>query len=331
MGVALDRFSNLSDEALLARVRKIVAAEQCVTAHLIALLAELDSRRLYLAQGFSSLFVYCTQGLGLTEHAAYARIEAARISRRFPRVLERLASGELSLTAVCLLAPHLTRENVDRLIVEAKHGSRRDVELIVARLAPRPAVVPSLRRLPSLKPVVEVLAHVSPPPATSTPGAPAVAEATTAAPLPLESYRLQVTISRPTHDKLRLAQGLLRHSVPGGDLADVLERALDALLAHIEKTRLAIVARPRDTATRPTRAGSRHIPAHVRRAVWKRDGGRCVFVGAAGRCGARAFLELHHVTPFSAGGGATVENIELRCRAHNAHEADIYFGSSGWT
>ena len=64
----------------------------------------------------------------------------------------------------------------------------------------------------------------------------------------------------------------------------------------------------------------------MRRQVWARDGGRCAFLGKIGRCAERGFLEFHHVVPFAAGGAATVENIELRCRAHNAHEAELFLG-----
>ena len=64
----------------------------------------------------------------------------------------------------------------------------------------------------------------------------------------------------------------------------------------------------------------------VRRQVWQRDGGRCAFVGTRGRCRETTFLEFHHVEPYSVGGDATADNIALRCRAHNTHEARLYFG-----
>ena len=64
----------------------------------------------------------------------------------------------------------------------------------------------------------------------------------------------------------------------------------------------------------------------VRREVWARDEGCCAFVGTNGRCAERGFLELHHVVPFADGGEATVENLQLRCRAHNQHEAELWFG-----
>src|SRR5687768_16700960 len=72
--------------------------------------------------------------------------------------------------------------------------------------------------------------------------------------------------------------------------------------------------------------GSRHVPAAVRREVWKRDGGQCAFVGDARRCTERGFLELHHVIPFADGGPTTAENLQLRCRAHNVSEAEQHFG-----
>jgi 5-methylcytosine-specific restriction endonuclease McrA len=78
---------------------------------------------------------------------------------------------------------------------------------------------------------------------------------------------------------------------------------------------------------RATASGARHIPAKVKRAVWRRDQGRCAFVAESGRrCAERGRLEFHHAHPHGAGGQATVANIELRCRSHNAYEAELYYG-----
>jgi 5-methylcytosine-specific restriction endonuclease McrA len=140
------------------------------------------------------------------------------------------------------------------------------------------------------------------------------------APLAPERYRVQFTVSRETHDKLRRAQDLLRHTIPDGDPAIIFDRALTLLLTHLEKTKHAATDRPR--APRSAAAGSRHIPAAVRREVWTRDSGQCAFVGAGGRRAERGFLELHHVVPFAVGGQARVENVQLHCRAHNLYEAD---------
>ena len=88
-------FENCSDDQLLAELRRLAACERAATANLLASLIEMDARRLYLREGCSSLFTYCTQVLHLAEGAAYNRIEAARAARRFPRVLDAIADGSV--------------------------------------------------------------------------------------------------------------------------------------------------------------------------------------------------------------------------------------------
>jgi hypothetical protein len=145
------------------------------------------------------------------------------------------------------------------------------------------------------------------------------------APLTPEQYTLQITISRETLEKLQRVQDLLRHALPGGDPAMIFERAITALLSELERTKLALTDRPRQSSM--LSLGSRHVPAAVRRAVWTRDGGRCAFVGENGRrCTERGFIEFHHPAPYAAGGEATVDSIELRCRAHNLYEGELDFG-----
>lgn len=144
-------------------------------------------------------------------------------------------------------------------------------------------------------------------------------------PLSPDRYRVQVTIGGETLEKLRLAKDLLRHALPSGDEAAILDRALTALLADLAQRKFAAAERPRPSAG--VAPGSRHVPAEVKRAVWVRDLGRCAFVGTNGhRCVERGFLEFHHMRPYALGGLATIGNIQLRCRAHNDLEARVDFG-----
>jgi hypothetical protein len=150
-----------------------------------------------------------------------------------------------------------------------------------------------------------------------------------------ERYKVQVTVGAETYAKLRRAQTLLRHAIPDGDPAAIVDRALTVLVAELEKTRLAATTRPRASGASTTARGpdadhagrSRHIPAAVKRAVWARDGGRCTYVGPRGQCREEGFLEFHHVVPFAAGGETTEGNVFLRCARHNRHEAEQYFGA----
>lgn len=326
--------AHLSNEELLAEIKSLAARERHATAALVASLTELDERRLYLGEGYSSLFTYCTQALHLSEHAAYGRIEAARAARRFGLILELLADGAVTLTTICLLAPHLTAENHIAVLESARHKSKRDVEYLVAALRPKPAVPSSVRKLPAARvsdvpgarPQAAEPLRLKPCPEAVPERVPAQSRrVAVVAPIAPAQYKVQITVSADTYEKLRRAQDLLRHTIPNGDPAVIFDRALTLLLTSLEKTKLAAVTRTQ--APRAAAKPSRHIPAAVRRDVWKRDGGQCAFIGRDGRCTERGFLEFHHVTPYATGGPTTVENLQLRCRAHNAYESEQCFGS----
>jgi hypothetical protein len=329
--------ARLSDRDLLAETIRAVARESRTTAELLSLLAELDLRKLYLGEGYTSLFAYCTQALHLSEPAAYSRITAARAARRFPVILTLLADGAVTLTTVGQLAAHLTDENHEALLGAARHKSKREVEHLVACLHPQPDIPSSIRRLavpaerPSPEAVDGPLALTTSAPAAdaraahSATSAPPSAPASRPliAPLAPERFLIRITVSSETHRKLSRARDLLRHTIPNGDPAAIVDRALTVLVEQLERTKTSAVRRPRPESGTMSRA--RHVPAAVRRAVWARDGGQCAFVGTSGRCTETGFLEFHHVVPFAAGGVTTTENLQLRCRSHNAYEAGCYF------
>ena len=142
----------LSDDALIDAVVRAAETERQSTADLLRLLMEVDRRRLYLGRGYSSMFAYCTRALLLSEQAAYSRITAARAARRFPRLLDELSAGDLTLSSVGLLAPHLTEENADSLMDGARGKSTRDVERMIAGLHAQPDIPTTVRALPGSKP-----------------------------------------------------------------------------------------------------------------------------------------------------------------------------------
>lgn len=145
--------TQLSDQDLLNEGKRRAKHERDATASLIASLMELDARRLYLGEGCASLFTYCTQVLHLSEHAAYLRMEAAPAAGRFPIILQLLADGAIHLTAIGLLAPHLTPANHAAILEQARHKSKRDVNEIVAGLHPRAsslATSPKSRHIPAV-------------------------------------------------------------------------------------------------------------------------------------------------------------------------------------
>jgi len=343
----LARASALSDHDLLARLGVLAEKEREASVELVAHLAVLDARpSLYAACGHGSLFTYCTDVLGLSEDATCNRTAAARACRRFPVILDLLGSGAVSLTAVRMLRPHLTPENHEAVLARASGRSLREIESLIAELSPRPDVPTSVRKLPEPAtraldlPVASAVANgpLSPTIASpiTSPARRPVIEAT--AP---ERYRVQFTLGKESHDRLRRLQALLRREIPDGDAGAIVERALVLLLEKVEKSKFAATSKPRprrpvrlgtDTARLPDEARtpvvlSRDIPNAVQRGSWHRDDGRCAFVSKDGvRCKERSFLEFHHEQAHALGGPATIGNISLRCRRHNQYEAERVFG-----
>ena len=244
---ALPSLTSLTDDQLLARIKTLTEHERHATAALIAALAELDARRLYLGEGYASLFAYCSQALHLSEDAAYNRIRAARVAGKWPVVLDMIADGSVTVTAVRLLSDVLTDMNHLELLRAARHKSKREVEDMIAALRPQPAVAPSIRRVatrdPAPAPSVPIFALLAGemslrPAGPCCPERPLhptiIAKPATVAPLSSDQYKIQFTIVKATHDKLRRVQDLMRHTNPKGDPAVIFDRALTLLADHAD-------------------------------------------------------------------------------------------------
>jgi 5-methylcytosine-specific restriction endonuclease McrA len=397
------RLGGLGNDQLLVALSGLVQREHELMSDLLAHLAELDERRLYLDLGFTSLFAYCTEALGFCKSSAGRRIAVARVCRKYPEAFARIARGELQLSTLSLLAPHLSRENAAELFEACKRKSCDQVEELLAARFPKRDVRDSIRRLPA-RPEArtpdggrasEALANVANTiGASKRPIGYAVAEAgsetraaqtrradeagTTEAgttqpprarpalpaqrklePLSPNRFGVHFTADAEFLELLEEVRALASHREVGGDLLGLMKRGLEAYRRELKKQRFGVGCRPqrargeaapggwrvesleqsarvaRDRAlnTRGARdvaeRRSRRVPAAVARAVYARDDGCCTFCSAEGRrCGARRFLELDHVVPWAAGGASTVENLRLRCRAHNQHAARRYFGEN---
>ena len=338
------------DHTLLHKLADLVCQDRSTTAELLEHMAEVDARKLYVSAGYSSMYRYCILELKMSEDMAYKRLRSARKARQFPAILDMIQDGRLHLAAVVCLAPQLKRANAADLLAAAANKSRAQVEQLLAERFPQADVQTQVR--PISAQFSEAIAlpaqphesagvialttsgskslELAPGPVVpfddakvATPVAP-LSPRPRLAPIAPERFALQVTLTKSTHDKLRRAQELLSHALPSGDIAQVLDRALDELIGRLEKRRFAATRRP----GKPRRSKSaRHVPAHVRRAVSDRDRYQCTFVSEAGhRCTERRFLEYDHVHPVARGGEATIENTRLRCRAHNQYEAERVYG-----
>src|SRR5438046_4676875 len=314
--------SHLSDDALRHGLAATVACERSATADVVAHIAEFDARKLYLPAAYPSMFAYCVGELRLSEDATLKRLRDARAAQEFPAIYVAIADGRLHLSGAVLLAPRLNRDNAAELLAAAAHKSKAQVEQLMAECFPQPDLATVVRAIPS----TASLPAASPQPTTSPsaecvhsptdslapgPVAPSLApqvvpphSSARITPRSPERYAIQLTVSRETHDRLRRVQGLLGHTVPSRDLETVFDRALALLEKSLERQRFAATDRPGRSrqSKRP-----RHVPAKVRRAVWKRDGGQCTFVSDSGhRCESRHALEFDPVQEGARSGTATV-------------------------
>ncbi|HYN01044.1 MAG TPA: hypothetical protein VE359_01230 [Vicinamibacteria bacterium] len=335
---------SLSDDQLLARLVAILRDSRRVEADLVAHIAAVDERRLYLREACPSMFAYCVERLYLSEPETALRIVVARASLRHPLLLDLLRDGRLHLSGIALLAPHLTEQNRDAVLSRATHLSKRQIEELVAELAPRPDAPALVRKLPPPAPApaqhrpddarpLQVHREAPPLAIAGTPSSaasltPRKGPSATVEPLAPARYRVQFTASTALRDKLEELQALMRSSVPDGDLAAVIEAAVSEKIERLKARRLAATPRPRTTLARSdTRPGPRHIPAAVKRAVRERDGDRCAYVDPQGRrCGERRGLQFHHRHPHGYGGDRSEDNISLRCGGHNRYEAERDYG-----
>jgi 5-methylcytosine-specific restriction endonuclease McrA len=311
----------MDDEDLLASTRELACKSCEVEADLLHHIGEIDARRLYSQRGFPSMIVFCIKDLRFSEGAAYNRILVARAARRLPAIFEALASRQVHLAGLRVLVPHLTEENHEAVLAEAAGKSKREIEELAARLAPKAPVPDVVRKLPERAALP--LAG-----AVKSPASPPVARRPIVAPLSADTFQIQFTGSRQVRDKLRQAQDLLRHRVRNPDLAAVIEKGLDALISNLLEERFAAGRKPRrGQVLAPVFSTSRDIPDPIKRAVYERDGGRCAFISDDGRrCCETGGLEFDHIDGFAQTHVHDVDRIRLLCRAHNQHAADQLYG-----
>jgi hypothetical protein len=327
---------------------RLLRRENDAMADFLVALADFDRERLFVQLGHSSLFVYLHRELGLSKGAAYYRKTAVELVQRYPEIVEPLRDGRLCLSSVTALAKVITSENRAEVIPRFFHRSKREAAEVVAEMCPleappRRAVVTAIRpapssALPALPPALpasseqrgevhlENLTRANAP--SEGRGSSSQTEAAkppVVEPLTADLRRYHLTVSKRFLAKLDAARDALSHAKPGATPEEILEAGLDLLLAQDAK-RKGLVARPRKTLPP---SNTDRIPAHVRRAVFERDGGRCQYpLASGGVCGSTYRVQLGHIEPRARGGPPTLENIRCECGVHNQWQADRDFGKA---
>lgn len=338
---------------LSARLERLLRQEHGALADFLLALADFDRRRAWVELGHASLFAFLVRDLRLSKGAAFYRATAAGLLQRFPEVVEPLRAGKLCLTTVVEVAKVLSPENRAEVLPRFFGLSRREAQQVVVELQPREAPLRDVVTVPrppaaataalplapsrdvdlgqkvsqptDPMPIEERAATPpAPPPLAASPAPRHAPDATE--PLSAELSRIHVTVPRRLLAKLEACRAALSHSHPGAGTAEVIEAALDLVLERHAK-RNGLVKNPRKEPRRS--ADPDRIPAHVRRQVAIRDGGKCQYpVASGGVCGSAVAVELHHRQSRARGGPATPENIDTRCGFHHDLETRREFGDA---
>ena len=335
------------------RLAELLKREHLAMADFLVALAAFDETGGWIELGYTSLFYFLVRELGLPKGPAYYRMTAAGLIRKYPELVEPLRDGRLHLTSVTQLARVITPENRAEVLPRFFHLSKREAKEVVAELVPaeapplRTVVTPVRRSAPSAQPSAPALLVLPEEPDPGHPPAP-MGDAPEVVPVPApprhqqvqvdpltaDKSRLHVTVSRRVLAKITAAQDALSHSHPGASVETVIEVGVDLIMKrHAQRRGIGVKPRaraPKKAAaeqTPPSTPRSRHVPAHVSRAVWERDRGCCAWpLANGGVCGSTQQLELDHVEGWALGAGTTVEECRLLCRWHQDVSARRLYG-----
>ncbi len=330
--------------ALSENLASLLRREHGALGEFIVALADFDRHRGWEELGHASLFSFLHCELRLSKAAAQYRKVAAELVQQVPAVAEALRDGRLCMTSVIEAARVVTVDNWKTVLPRFFGLSRREAMDVVAALQPEPApptrtvvtagampaprvatlAAPELLLAPLREPDLAGVKSSSPgEPAPAPAPRPVVLRPTDVVPLTAQDRRLHMTVSKKFLAKLAAATDAHAHTHPGASAEEILEAGLDLLLEKAAKRRGA--AKKPLKVPRPSKPD--HVPAHVRRAVWARDGARCAYpLASGGVCGSTRCLEIDHVEPLAKGGASTIENCRLACQAHNLRAARLVLG-----
>jgi hypothetical protein len=299
--------------------------------------------------------------LGLSEGSVALRIQVANVARRFPQVLVAISENRISLTVAGRLAPRLCEKNVDKLLRDSAGMTRLEVEEYLVRLAPKPAFTASIRKKPSSASESErVRLEAGEAQARSErPSRPPLEETGREAPEDLpgllqparpDVYNFRFSAGKAFKEKLERLAEVLGIENPSGNMAHVLERALELALQRkdpkakrerrLERERKQLAAGAKEScpdknpageealASRDGPAPSRYIPAAVRERALERAGYRCEYTGPGGtRCTSRTRLEIEHELPFAIFRSHDEHHLRVFCPGHNRLSAERVYGA----
>ena len=352
----------LCNQQLLFQTKFLVQKERNTHIQVLHHLEEIDSRKLYLELGFSSLFDYSVKELGYSEGAAYRRIKAMKLCRDLPDTENRLQSGKLNLSSASQLQAffekqakkikaeqskkeiklsHQSEENKktvgnlkiaqndfiishQRFSVENQKGNESSLFLNVEE---KKDLIKKAEGC-STRATMKLLSEADPSLSVSKEKARFLGNG---------KVEIKLVIDESSHKKLEELKSLLSHKNPvlshGELLSILLEEALEKHDPRRKKIRNTMKQEKVTSAQKwecrsKAKKISRVIPSYLRKHIWERDKGQCTYVHpqTKRKCSSRYLLQIDHIRPFSLGGRSEAGNLRLLCAGHNQFRSKQTFG-----
>jgi hypothetical protein len=297
---------DLSNNDLLEQLKRLKAQEDALLTDLLRHISELERRRLYFKLGFTSLFGYLTQGLGYSDGEAYRRVESSRLLSAHPEIESTIEEGKLTLSNLVEVSNAIRNQErsnglkltkVERLnlLNKVTGKSQREAQRELATALPNIALKFEERTRERMD----------------------------------GSLEITVLLSPDQRRRLDNAKGILAHSGPIRSNAEAIDRLSNFFLRKKDFTRGFVGAdetlhqEKSPPVEGPEAKRPRAISANLRRAVFRRDGGKCQHRLERGKiCGSTYQIELDHIIPVSKGGKSKYENLRCLCRVHNQWKSD---------
>ncbi len=293
---------------IVAETKILVKKEDELSAQILRNLQIIYDQKIHLEMGYSGIFKFCMEELGMCAATAQRRSDALKISQFVPDLPSKIEKGEITLSRVAQVAKFVRTESKET----GRTFAKKEVEQLVNQVQSKASDYESQKHLMTQSQL----------PVT-----------------PIADQRKVVSGGRTVmlfevddefQQLLELVKDLESHKGSrkmGELLKDVFKEHLQRkhpAFKNLKKSEVTVQTTLNLKAERLSReTRSRHIPARIRKEIWRRDQS-CTYVDsfAQKRCGSTFRIQLEHLTPFSLGGGHTLENITLRCQSHNLFAAE---------
>ncbi len=304
--------NEISNTELTERISILQSKERSVVLRFLIHLGEFDKRGLYLKEGYSSLFDYCTRKLNLSEGSAFRRMTAARFLRDHPKCIKSFVNGDITICSIVASAKAIksAKAGVEDIIGK----SAIEVKSLMAIVAPvsKPKeVIKEITIASKIKPRDEllelfkgmVLEEIE-------------SEVQTVKDIETR-YEIKFSVTKDIFNKIQSLKSKLSNKL-GADLS------LENIFTELINKSLS----PGTTRkAKPANENLRYIPASIKREVLDRDNSQCSYVSKDGvRCTQKHYLNFDHIQPFALGGKSSSENLRVLCSAHNQMFNRMIFG-----